>query len=180
MGKDTIANHMCSKLNYNHVKITEPLKLAVRNLFNMTYDQVEGDLKDTVDPTWGVTPRRVMQFVGTEMFQFKIQEIIPHIGREFWIRKVMNDIVACPLRKSYVISDLRFRHEVDFLQNVFNRNGIQFLVLAVHRDLNDYDPTIDSHVSEKEYVTFPHDEMIHNCGTIENLHEKIDDIFSQN
>ena len=38
-------------------------------MFGFTEDQVFGDAKDVIDPVWGVTPRLVLQVLGTELMQ---------------------------------------------------------------------------------------------------------------
>ena len=44
-------------------------------IFGFTKEQVYGDLKDVVDSEWGVTPRKVLQIMGTELFQYDLQKI---------------------------------------------------------------------------------------------------------
>ena len=108
-GKDTLANHIASKYDYEHVKIANHLKTAVASLFDLEHEHVEGHMKDELHIHWRTTPRKIMDFMGTHVFQHEIQKIIPHIGRSFWIDGLIRELDM--KNKRYVISDLRFPYE---------------------------------------------------------------------
>lgn len=152
-GKDTIANLIGEIYGYKHVKIASKLKEVTKTLFAFTDDQIESDTKDTIDPRWGVSPRHVMQFVGTEMFQYKLQELLSDVKRNFWIKGLLASLSE---NDRVIISDLRFLHEYEELKkhNVF--------VIRVNR------PGItcgdDAHISEKEYTSIPVDLEIVNTN----------------
>ena len=111
-GKDTLADYIVSRYGFEKVKIADPLKEACKQLFGLTDAQVELDEKDVVDDKWGVAPRQILQFVGTEMFQFKLQELLPDIGRSFWMRQLLET----HKKGCIVISDMRFVHEYEILK----------------------------------------------------------------
>lgn len=164
-GKDTIAQYLCNNRGYTHIKIAAKLKEVVRTLFNFTEEQVEGDLKEIVDSTWGVTPRHVMQFMGTEMFQYKLQELLPNIERRFWILNLINENMdKIHAHQPFVISDLRFKHEYMELK----KYGVY--VIRVNKK-----NTIlkDPHPSEIEFMDIPVDLEINNDGTIEDLYDNL-------
>jgi dephospho-CoA kinase len=169
-GKDTIADHIISKYDYEKIKLADPLKKAVQILFNFTDDQVgDSDDKDKIDPNWGITPRKVMQFFGTEIMQYKIQEILPTIGRKFWINSLISNMNMNPTKK-YIISDLRFLHEYEELikQNVF--------IIKVTRKtelLNE-----DNHISEEEWQNIPENLLINNDSDIDSLLIKVDNALT--
>ena len=91
-GKDFVANYISQVYNYEHLKISSKLKEATKILFDMSDDQIEGDKKEVIDQRWNVTPREVMQFIGTEVFQYKIQDMIPECKRDFWMKSFVNTI----------------------------------------------------------------------------------------
>lgn len=161
-GKDAIADILCKSYNYKNIKIAGTLKEVVKIMFNMNNDQVEGDLKEVVDMRWGITPRQAMQFIGTEMVQFKMQELIPNIGRNFWIKQLCSTLHANPTT-CYAISDVRFVHEVDALRREF---GKELFVLKVVRPGLD---STDTHPSEREWMLIPSDATITNDGTLLQL-----------
>ena len=85
-GKDLSADWLVQNKGYTHLKFSAPLKDAVASLFGFTPPQMHGRDRESVDPRWDRSPREILQFVGTEMFQYKLQELMPTIGRRFWAR----------------------------------------------------------------------------------------------
>ena len=156
-GKDTLANYISHKYGYEHIKIASKLKDTMKLLFGFTDEQLEIE-KETIDPTWGITPRKAMQFFGTEIMQFQLQKIMPEIDRCFWIRST---IAAMNPEKTYVISDMRFLHEHQELIKKFKN----VTVIRINR----YSKTFDTHISETEYNNIPYDILLNNNGTIESL-----------
>ena len=139
----------------------------LKTLFNFTDDQLETNLKENIDPYWNISPREIMQFFGTEMMQYKIQEILPNIGKKFWINSLISRIQN---NRKYVVSDLRFIHEHEELKkkNVF--------VIKITRPDNN-NVNID-HISEQEYLNIPYDVHIVNNGTIDELLIKLDNALT--
>lgn len=166
-GKDVLADHLVHHYNYEKIKIAEPLKLIVNQLFSFTPEQTgEGDEKDELDARWGITPRQALQFFGTEVMQFKIQELLPHIGRKFWISALTAKLSP---HQKYVISDLRFYHEYEELAKH------KAYIIKVSRPSNSM---CDPHCSEEEYKKIPHDLLITNDSDIPNLLIKLDNALA--
>jgi hypothetical protein len=171
-GKDTVANHILKKCpEFMHTKISDPLKKVCQVLFD--FPDVEGPLKDHIDSTWEITPRKAMQFIGTEMMQYKVQELLPNLGRCFWIKKLLMEIKE---KRNVVISDLRFKHEVAFLREFVDQET-SFLVIKVTRSSC---PDSDSHASEQEWKEIKEDFLIKNDGSIEELYNQVDRILETN
>lgn len=170
-GKDTVAGHLVAQYGYEHIKITAPLKAVCKTLFHFSDDQLETDIKEHVDERWGVSPRQVMQFLGTEIFQYKIQELIPDVGRKFWINSLITQIQSNPAKR-YVISDLRFIHEFEELKehidNVFTMKLVSNRVEGNQTD---------THASECEYKNIQEDVLLINNETKDALYKKLDNIF---
>ena len=94
-GKDVLASHIVNKYGYTRLSFAEPLKHIVKLLFDFNDQQVgliEGsnDEKDTLDERWGISPRKALQFVGTEILQNKIQELLK-LAEEENSKVEMND-----------------------------------------------------------------------------------------
>lgn len=88
-GKDTAANYLCTSYGFKKYNFADPLKKGVAEIFGLTYEQLDGVYKETVDPFWGVTPRELFQKVGTELFQFELPKIVPEFkdfDRTFWVK----------------------------------------------------------------------------------------------
>ncbi len=63
-GKDTAAKYKEDALRF---AFADPLKEAVMALYDMSYAQVYDEaLKDVIDPRYGVTPRKILQELGTD------------------------------------------------------------------------------------------------------------------
>jgi len=170
-GKDSISNVLVDSYNYTNMKISYELKQVCKNLFGFSEDQMENDAKDEIDSLWGIRPREAMQFIGTEVMQFKLQELLPDIGRGFWIRKTIEKIKVST--QTVVISDMRFMHEYTMLKNTF---GSQLVVLRVERPSI---TSIDAHISEHEWKNIPYDSVIQNNSDLNDLGKKIRDIIDK-
>jgi len=182
-GKDVLAEHIVKQYHYERVAFANPLKQAVKALFNFNDEQVETDKKDIVDENWGITPRAALQFFGTEMMQEKIQELLPDIKRNFFANTLKNYIASrCDAdgqKTSFVISDMRFLHEYEMLFQIPNIRKEDIVVIRVLRPTTTgvAAATSDSHISELEYVNIPYDVVLVNNGTIENYLAKFDKIM---
>lgn len=166
VGKDTVADYLVESRGFRHVKFTEPLKDGLCAFFGFTREQIEGPDKDVVDRTWGVTPRRVMQWMGTDVMQFKVAELLPDVGRKFWAMQLVNKIRALLAPKHaedrcdrVVVSDLRFRHEHECLKQAF---GADLVTVRIVRPALG---TVDEHLSELEVDSIVPDFIIENVGT---------------
>lgn len=188
-GKDVLAEHLVRKYNYERAAFADPLKVAVRGLFNFDDDQVGigEDLgtgrKDIVDDKWGITPRAALQFFGTEMMQDKIQELLPNIKRNFFANTLKNHIksrMAENEDQRFVISDLRFIHEFDILYTIpkIRKEDIAIIRVIRNTNINTNTKNADTHISELEYINIPYDIVLMNNGTIESYIEKFDKIIS--
>ena len=167
-GKDTVAEYLVQRYahKFRHVKIAAPLKEVCGLLFGWSAQHMEDDNKDAVDPAWGISPRAALQFVGTEMMQYKIQELLgPGIGRTFWIRSF---IMSLQPNESVIISDMRFVHEYDMLKAAF---GSRLLTIKVTKQGATDD---DAHCSEQEWKQIDHDILIENNGTLQQLYKTLD------
>jgi dephospho-CoA kinase len=168
-GKDTIADYLCSNYGYTKIKIANPLKQGLKQMFGFSDEQLESDKKDEIDPRWEVQPRKIMQFIGTEVMQYQLQQIIPGIGRKVWIRSLVEEYINKSTGSSelYVIPDLRFLHEYEELAK---HNALFWRVERI-TELEKLNHSCDLHISEKEYLQIP----VSDIFTNETKH----DLFSQ-
>jgi hypothetical protein len=201
-GKDVLAEHLVSKYNYERVSFAEPLKHAIKTLFNFDDDQVgigedKGTgKKDIVDERWGITPRAALQFFGTEVMQEKIQDLLPDIKRNFFANTLKNYIktrMDANEGQRFVISDLRFIHEYEMLFSIPKIHKDDIAIIRVIRPdtsflriSNPCDAVAAAaasvasiaHKSEQEYINIPYDIILFNNDTIEAYIEKFDKIIS--
>lgn len=171
-GKDTIADYLCNNHNYEKLKIAKPLKEGLKAMFGFSDKQLEDDEKDIVDVRWGIEPRKVMQFFGTEVMQYQLQTILPNIGRTFWIKSLIEQCIADPANKDkrYVIPDLRFKHEYDMLA----LHGTHFWRVERSHLIQG---TLENHASEKEFLDIPVSVVFQN-DTKQELYNDIEKALS--
>lgn len=187
-GKDTVANYISQNYNYNKESFAKPLKDIVSIVFDWNRDLLEGNnsmsrfWREQTDPYWSsvigydVTPRYILQHVGTEMFRNMIS---PNIWSEVLKRKILNRP-----SENFIISDVRFQEEINMLKE-FN---VTFVRVKKHtpswQDIG-YRASNGSskdalilkemkiHESEWNWLNLNIDYTIDNTGSISMLHEEV-------
>ena len=167
-GKDTIGKLFVDEFGFTQLAYADPLKDVCKNIFGFDNDQLYGNKKEVVDDFWKVTPRKVLQFVGTNLFREQTHQVIPHVGKDLWVqvmkKKILDGLKNNPTAK-FVVTDVRFQNEADLIKEL---GGI---VIRVTRDsVNDY---IDSHQSESMIDGLNVDCDVKNNGTIEELYNNV-------
>jgi hypothetical protein len=167
-GKDTLGNLFVSNFGYKKLAYANPLKEACRCIFNFNDDQLYGDKKEIEDEFWHVTPRKVFQYVGTDMFRTHIKEVIPHVENNIWVevvkKQILDDWKHDPNSK-FVVTDVRFPNEAKMIQDL---GGI---VVRVRRDCVNTD--IDTHPSELMIEQLDVDYELPNNGTVDELYNNM-------
>ena len=172
VGKDTVAGIIKDELDCGCeiMSFSSHLKDGCKAIFGFTEEQVNGAEKEVVDTYWGETPRKVLQFVGTELFREKMQEILKKaVKGNFWI-DVLKRKIKESKKKTVVISDVRFQNEADFIINEMDG-----LLIHIKRPKIDIDTkhTSETSVDKLEGLMY----NITNDGSIEDLRKKISTIF---
>jgi len=169
-GKDTLADIIAKLLEHDNVKrlsFAEPIKQVSKILFGWDYEAFNQEDKEDVDVHFGVSPRGFWQWFGTEVMQFafsaQFKSVEHKIGRNIWA-KVLADS-ACDPSTTYIVSDWRFTHELEYL--LYNSSHT---VVAVRVDRDSADKT-DTHESETEVDNLIPNYSIENNGTLEELEE---------
>jgi hypothetical protein len=126
-GKDTSADYLVRTRGFIKKSFADPLKLACKQLFLFTDTQLYGTIeqKEQPDKNWfGCSPRKALQFVGTELLRNNLNEIMPGLGKnifthhfKLWYKK---KLAANPYL-CVVIADVRFQNEVDMIQELGGR-----------------------------------------------------------
>lgn len=178
-GKDTIAKYLCEKYAKVYTEpFAKPLKLACAAAFGIPIeDFMDTETKELDNDAWGVSPRKIAQFVGTEMFRNTLSKLIPEIGNEFWVARMayllQGHILTeeggqYDLSDTIVIPDLRFQNEYDM---VCDWDGYVFHVIKEGIG----EVGIEGHVSEAGIVTNADNTwLINNNGTLEELYEEVE------
>ena len=141
VGKDTLADYLVEKKDFIKYAFADPLKCCLKELFGLTDEQLYGDKKEVIDPVWNTTPRELLQFFGTEVMQYKIQDLLPNLKRTFFTKR-FEQFIEANHNKNIVVSDTRFQHEIDIIKKY---NGI---IIKITRD--EASKTYLNHISEAD------------------------------
>lgn len=197
-GKDTVGDYITNRHNFDKTAFAKPLKDMCRIGFLLTDDELNGCNKEIKNQYWGKSTREILQFVGTEMFREKLQELMPELGSDFWVRRFQvyyesqrklaeaeletvrpvlekyskRDDVKSFLRDlqyNCVVTDVRFQNECDIIKQL---GGIVIKVDRPGLESN------DEHVSEKTIDSITgYDYKIVNDGSFDDLHHKIEKVL---
>lgn len=176
-GKDTVCDHLCKQHGFTKASFATPIKAMVREAFGFTDDQLENKAKDAIDVRYGTTPRRVLQFLGTEVMQYQLQQLLPQMGRTFWSRRLVDQYINSRVSDRIVISDMRFLHEYEAVRDaVRERRGVLQVwhVERANNPLTQHDASVDSHASETEWQAIPKLQHLSNDANLEALYQKAD------
>ena len=115
---------MCENHGFIKMSFADSLKRGCQQLFLFTDEQIYGtqEQKETPDPRWfGVTPRKILQYVGTDLLRDQLDKAIPGLGKNIFTHYVrlwyLEQLAANPNIK-VVISDVRFGNEVALIQEL--------------------------------------------------------------
>jgi hypothetical protein len=171
VGKDTVADYLVEKYNFKKESMATPLKDICKLLFGFNDNQLYGDKKEVTDLEWGVTPRIVLQYLGTDVFRQDINKIMPDINDNFWVKcmknRLDNNHKLNPADK-IVIADIRFQNEVDMIHEL---GGIVIKITRPNID------NTDLHISEANIDTITlYDILINNNKDYIDLYNTIDQL----
>lgn len=169
-GKDTVAS-ILQQYGYENWKFASRLKTVCKELFGLTAEELETDLKDQVCEQWGVTPRHLMQIVGTEIVQHTLPKYVPSVSKEFWVKVMCDNLDKYP-NKQIVISDMRFIHEAEYLRKKYT--DVLYIKLIRPEVVLD-----NGHISEKEWEKISADVEIINGGTLFELKQTLDQVCTK-
>ena len=117
------------------------------------------DHKEQVIPALGVSPRRLMQTLGTDWGRELIHP-------DIWLTMALQRLVH--VGPGMVIADVRFENEAAWVRKYGGR------ILHVHRPDA---AAVETHASEYGIQQLPEDLVIMNAGSLEDLHAKVKDMF---
>lgn len=170
-GKDTVASFLVDRRGFTRLSFADPLKEATKSLFFFSDDQLE-KRKEQVDPRYGVSPRRVLQCLGTDLIRDQLQDLLGMSEPIFLasMRSRIHDAITT--NRSVVISDVRFPDEARLIREL---GGVVFRV--VRPAAVETDETVDRHASEIAMDDEPVEMVIENDGSIEDLHRRLEQLL---
>lgn len=160
-GKDTAADYLVEHFSYYKLTFANPIKLACKELYGFTHDELYGDKKNITNQH-GFLPRLAFTQLG---------DMCRNQDPEFFIKRLNIDLIPL-LNKNVqvVISDVRFPDEIKFIKE---NKGI---VIGLQRDTV-LPHSLAKHPSEIIHID-QSDYIIHNNKSINELYKQIDSIMS--
>jgi len=182
VGKDTAVDY----LNEKYVAVygesfAAPLKRCAAEAFGIPLEHFnDRELKEAPNGYWGVSPRKIAQFVGTELFRDRAHALLGAYFDTFWITRLVGRLIGelpPPEGEGYYeagdticVSDVRFQNEADW---IYSNGG---WILHIIRPTFEGAVGIPGHSSEAG-LTLPDNEntwLIHNDSTLEVFHQALD------
>lgn len=189
-GKSEAARYIQKQFNNVHIlSFAYPLKKMIQDLFYLEPNQLQNhELKELKDSKLGVSPRKLMQFMGTEVFRNKnmLRSLYSPIllpeneypiflqqqTETFWIwhlHKKIESILSKNNKPIIVIEDVRYEDEYDFLKKTYNA---KFIYL---QKTNDKEQNSQGHSSEQNHLFLQSnaDFVINNNSTLEFFYDQL-------
>lgn len=162
-GKDTFADYLVANHHFRKLAFAEPVKKLCQTMFLLSEEQLNDPvLKEKVDPRWGLSPRQMMQKVGTDMVRQMWDD-------DFWVKHM--DMRLRKIVDKVVVSDVRFPNEAQWIRD---KGG-----LLVRID-DGREQSSDAHSSETSQSTIQEDVRIFNeKNGLEDFHDKIEKWFEK-
>lgn len=114
-GKTTFASLLQAPPASRWVRVSfaEPLKDMLRVGLRLTREQLSDPvLKETIDPRYGVTPRHLMQTLGTEWGR-------THVRSDLWVTICVNTVQEhLHAGRNVVVDDVRYPEECDVIRKL--------------------------------------------------------------
>lgn len=176
-GKDTGASILINKYGFIRYAFADALKNACSEIFLLSEEQVNGNKKEEIDERWNLSPRKIFQIFGTEIFREKLDNFFPELKEyknNFWINRFKlwynNETKKNPNVK-IVITDIRFPNEAEIVKELGGN------IIKVQRNNNNKNNN-DKHSSESLIDTIKGDFNIINDRDIKTYHVEIDNIYN--
>lgn len=174
-GKDTAAIHLAGNYGFVKVSFAEAMKEGVKTMFGLDDDHVYGSKKEDIIPELGVSPRHILQTLGTDWGRTMLHPDIWITAVAKGWRKMKSEAESGNyVGGGMVISDLRFENEAEWVRN----NGgvvVHISPTGEHVAINE-----SEHESEQGIERRAGDYGIINCHggdeKLEAFYMKIDDI----
>tara|TARA_B100000214_G_scaffold352775_1_gene308248 strand:- start:1696 stop:2280 length:585 start_codon:yes stop_codon:yes gene_type:complete len=180
-GKTLIGEYLRDKYGYLTYAFGGPLKNILKELFLLTDDQLNTDLKEEIDPYWNIKPRELLQKIGTEVCREEMPKHVKCvIPDKIWVQRFerwynnMNENEYLPERTPVIVTDVRFPEECESIKKL---GGVLWYI---KRDIAECQVNRDSHKSEVFAVDILNiaDLVILNNGTKKELYEYIDNMLN--
>lgn len=183
-GKGTVGEHLVTNHGFQHASFASSLKDAVSAVFGWPRHLLEGDTaesrkwREQEDQFWGqklgrvVTPRWVLQYIGTDVMR-------NHFHEDIWIWSLEKRLASCDA--NIVLTDMRFPNEIAMINRlggsiwwVRRQPEPHWVDLAIQDKSMMRSVYPEIHSSEYEWLGMASYSPLDNNGTIDELRLRID------
>lgn len=158
-GKDTVASFLIPVTGGYRYALADPIRAMLVPFGVDMADPYWQTHKEDIIPALGVSPRYLMQTLGTEWGRQLVNENV-------WLLLAQQRVVR--FGPGMVVTDIRFENEADWVRK---HGGIILHVLRKEA------PEVELHASEAGVEIKDSDLVIHNNGTLEELQQRVTEMF---
>tara|TARA_A100001015_G_C15029662_1_gene732489 strand:- start:887 stop:1471 length:585 start_codon:yes stop_codon:yes gene_type:complete len=182
VGKDTLANYLVQTEGFKKISFATNLKNCLKVMFNWNDNNLSFENKEVDDEIWKVSPRMMLQLLGTEFLRDYCKDVIDckinFNGKEeefsYHIKKLfLDNIELFRQNENIVISDVRFSDEVKFIKWL---NGKIIKLERKKAIVNNY----NNHKSENNINNLEYDFKIQNNFSKEHLFKTFNILSDEN
>jgi len=170
-GKDEVGDILRTKYNFAVTTFAYPIVKAVCDMLEVSIDKWDDRAwRNEPQPVYEVTPRHMVQTLGTEWGRHNIKGTI-------WVDLAMARLDALP-EKHIAVTDVRFRNEADRIRS----DDYDGHIIHVHRAELEADSTPEHRKHESELgigLPLTDDFHINNFGTLKNLETQVDQVVAR-
>lgn len=175
VGKSTIGNHLQKQYGFKALSFADPLKRICSETFHIPPENFELTVtKELPDLELKVSPRRLMQAVGTGLFRNALPQLLPDLKLgcdSIWIYSMKKELEKYS-DDDVVITDVRFSDECAFLKE---SGGVLMYIDRWDEERHD-----DHHESESAYLLKSQcDVVIENRASVHCCLEQVDLFLDQ-
>ncbi len=164
-GKSTAAKHLVGTYLLEHYAFADPLRDGLMAIFNLDPTDFEGERKELPLAWLDRSPRQLMQSMGTEWARNNLHPDVWVLLAEQnldYMTKALGAVLG------FVISDVRFENEADFIRR---RGG---KVIHIFRPGA---KAVNPHISEAGVAAHKDDLTLTNYGTVKEFLSSLDEMF---
>lgn len=160
-GKDTVGEYLKNAYGFEAYAYADPLKRAASEMFGIPLDDFYNQsVKEVPNKFWDMTPRYILQILGTEGGRDLFR-------KDIWTKRAEMEIRnQCDKQATgLVITDVRFENEAKQIRESGGK------VVHIYRpDAED----VEAHSSESGVKISNEDAIINNSGTLQDLYTSVD------
>ncbi len=156
-----------------YLSFADPLKRGLQWFFDFSDEQLWGFAKEEVDERYGVTPRQVMQTVGTDWFRNRLKCDLG-VKENLWITRFHQEIETMMKDKDcsrIIVEDIRFPDELAAISRYSNS-------LLFHIDRPDMKDS-DTHESENVTAVLEFAKSLASLKVIHVLNDSTEEKFQE-